>query len=174
MKLGRGESQNVFGLLRQLLVGHLAGVAKKLLEFPARKSVPTLYCNPVETCKIRGGRNAVILQQLVETLRTGEKRDYGASIVVEIHEGKHLAADGLVADPVDKVVAPLPGFFDKGKFAEKFPGSFNVHGEDYALFLSETNSAFRLCRVNRSTALRDFDLACRDESLGSIPDWLHQ
>ena len=51
---------------------------------------------------------------------------------VEVDEGEHLAADGLVADPEDKIVAPLHGFNDVGNLKEEGSGFLDVHGGEFS------------------------------------------
>jgi len=54
-------------------------------------------------------------------------RDDCPAVAVEIDKGEHLAADGLIADPEDKVGAPLHGFDDVGEGEEEGADAFGVH-----------------------------------------------
>jgi hypothetical protein len=61
----------------------------------------------------------------------GEGDDLTVTDVLEVEKSEHLAADGLVADPEDEVVAPLHGLGYVGQRAKERADALDVHGNEY-------------------------------------------
>ena len=105
----------------------LVGVAEVLFPLRVAEGVPAAGGDPVDAGHVGGGDEAVLLQEFVEEIRPGSEGDEGAAVPIEVEEREHLAADGLVSDPEDKVVAPLLGFDDVREMEEEGAGSLGVH-----------------------------------------------
>ena len=88
--------------------------------------------DPFGAGEVGGGDDAFGFEELVEALGVGGEAEVGAGEagagVVEIDEGEHFSADGFVAYPEDKVVAPLAGFDGVGEGEEEGSKAFGVHG----------------------------------------------
>ncbi len=100
--------------------------------FPLRlaEDVPALGGDPVDAGEVGGGEEAFGFEELVEALGAGGEGDDGAAVAIEVEEGEHFAADGLIAGPEDEVVAPLGGFDDVREMEEEGAGSFGVHARE--------------------------------------------
>ncbi len=87
--------------------------------------------DPFGAGEVGGGDDAFDFEELVEALGVGGEAEVGAGEagtgVVEVDEGEHFAADGFVADPEDKVVAPLASFDGVGEGEEEGAEAFGVH-----------------------------------------------
>ena len=145
---GQGEGGEDF--LRQL--GEGEGVGGAEFELPASRGedVPAEGGDPVRAGEIRCGNEAVELEEFGEAGGAGGVGEQRVGLptpackarrgprlaasggfrvrgLVEVEEGEHFAADGLVADPKDEVGAPLHGFGDVGEGKEKGAEALGVH-----------------------------------------------
>ena len=80
------------------------GGAKFLLPLGGAEDVPALYSYPEDAGDVRGGEDAVDLEEVAVALGAGDVGDDAgtAFVLFESHPGEHLAADGLVAYPEDQ------------------------------------------------------------------------
>ena len=132
---GQGEGGEDF--LRQLGEGEGVGGAEFALPASRGEDVPAEGGDPVRAGEIRCGNEAVELEEFGEAggaggvgeQRVGLAASGGFRVrgLVEVEEGEHFAADGLVADPKDEVGAPLHGFGDVGEGKEKGAEALGVH-----------------------------------------------
>ena len=86
---------------------------------------------PVSAGEIRSGDDPFGFHQFMEAIRDGGEGEYGfgeagATGIVEVDEGEHLAANGFIADPEDEVVAPLACLDDAWKGEEVGADGFGV------------------------------------------------
>jgi hypothetical protein len=105
---------------------------KKVFQLVFAENIPVFQCDPVGAGQIGGRDDAFSFEQFVEPFRRGgegESRfgEPGAAGVVEVDEGEHLAADGLVGDPEDEVVAPLARLDGVREGEEIGANAFGVH-----------------------------------------------
>ena len=114
------------------------GGAEFALPAGCGEDVPAEGGDPVRAREIRCGDEAVELKEFDEAggaggegeQRVGPAASGGFRVrgLVEVEEGEHFPADGLVADPKDEVGAPLHGFGDVREGEEKGAEALGVHG----------------------------------------------
>jgi hypothetical protein len=83
--------------------------------------------------QVGGGNDAFNFEKFVESFWRRSERERslgetGATGVVEVDQGEHLAANGFVADPKDEVVAPLARFDGVGESKKIGADAFGVDG----------------------------------------------
>ena len=94
------------------------------------------------------GDDAFGFEQFVEAVGVGGEGEDRAGAggvgcgIVEVEEGEHLAADGLVGCPEDEIVAPLAGLDDVGEGQEVGANLFGVHGVPPSPYHSRKVSGF--------------------------------
>jgi hypothetical protein len=130
--LGGGHGQGVFCAFGKLLIGEGGGGAEEIFQFGFAENVPMFEGDPVGAGEVGSGDDAFDFEKLVEAFRIGGEGERGfgeagATGVVEVDEGEHLASDGLVGDPEDEVVAPLTCLDGVGKGEEIGANAFGVH-----------------------------------------------
>ena len=129
--LGSGQSQDVFCAFGQLVVDHSSGGSQDFFQFGFAEDVPVFERDPMGAGQVGGGDDAFDLEQFMESFRRGGERQRslgktGATGIVKVDEGEHLAADGLFADPEDEVVAPLARFDCVGEAEKVSADAFSV------------------------------------------------
>ena len=110
--------------------------AHLLFPFAVAEDVPEFNGDPMDLCEVRGGIDAVEFEEIGVAIETGgigeQKRAARAcNRSVQVEQSEHLAVDGLVADPEDKIIAPLHRLDNVRKGEEKGAKPFSVHGEKY-------------------------------------------
>ena len=135
---GGGQGEGGEDFRRQLGEDEGVGGAKLALPAGGGEDVPAESGNPARTGEIRRGYEAVEFEEFGvaggtgcvgdEWVQLGRGTHVGRVGVVEVDEGEHFAADGLVADPEDKVGAPLHGFDGVREGEEEGAETFGVHG----------------------------------------------
>lgn len=103
------------------------GMVKVRFPFGGAEDVPALGRDPVDAGHVRGGDDAFDLEQIGVEFGTRGERDDGATVSVEVYEGEHLSADGLVSDPEQQIGTPLHGFGYVGQGEERGAKAFGVH-----------------------------------------------
>jgi hypothetical protein len=126
----QGESGARFG--REFVEGKGVGCVEFALPLGEAEDVPALDGDPVDACHVGGGDDAFDFEKLGVALGAGGVGDHRATfislIAVEVDEGEHFAADGLVSDPEDEVGAPLHGLDCVGKGEDIGADAFGVDG----------------------------------------------
>ncbi len=110
-----------------LAKGDLVGMVKVRFPFGGAEDVPALGRHPVDAGHVGGGDDAIDLEQIGVEFGTGGERDDGATVAVEVYEGEHLSADGLVSDPKEQIGTPLHGFDNVGEGQDESAEAFGVH-----------------------------------------------
>jgi hypothetical protein len=124
---GGGDCQHVADTLRQLGEGDRVGGAEFALPLGVAPLGPALGRDPVDARHVRRGNKTFALQQFCIALRAGAVGDDAVLAGVQVYEAEHFAADGLVADPEDEVVAPLLRLFDVRQLQQEGACGFGVH-----------------------------------------------
>ncbi len=109
--LGGGHREDRARSWREFVEGEVVGGTEFLLPLGGAEYVPALDGYPEDAGDVRGGKDAVGLEEFGVMLLASRVGDDASAAVVllEPHPGEHLAADGLVSDPEDKT-AELRGF----------------------------------------------------------------
>jgi hypothetical protein len=130
-ELGGGEGEDGAGAGWEFGGDDGVGFVEEIFEFAGGQDVPVGEGEPVGAGEVGGGDDAFGLEQLVEALGVGGEHEVGAGEagagVVEVDEGEHLAADGLVGDPEDEVIAPLTCLDGVRESEEVGANAFGVH-----------------------------------------------
>ena len=130
--LGWGKGKNATRLRGQFFEGEGVRATEMIVPFPGGEDGPPGHGDPMDAGEVGSGDAALELEQIGEGCRTGEEGEHGlmgSGIRVESDEGEHLAADGLVAGPEDKIVAPLHRFDDVRKGEKQGANTLDVHPE---------------------------------------------
>jgi hypothetical protein len=105
-----GHGEDSLGADGKFLVDEVVGGGELGLPLFGAEGAPGLHGDPLGASEIGRGGDAFDLDELGVVLGgRGEGDDLTVTDVLEVEESEHLAADGLVADPEDEVVAPLHG-----------------------------------------------------------------
>ena len=118
-----------FPLAQKIGKEALRGVGGTQFVLPLRVAPcgPALGRDPVDARHIRRRHQTFALQQLGITFRAGTVGDDAVVATIEIQDTEHLAADGLVADPEDDVVAPLHGRNDVRESQQQGAHAICIH-----------------------------------------------
>lgn len=147
--LGGGEGQVLAGALGEFVFDEGAGVLEEGFELGRGEGVPLLDGDPVGAGEIGRGDDAFCFEEFGEAVGGGGEGEDGAGVVVEVGEGEHFAAEGLVADPEDEVVAPLHGFFDVGEGEEIAAEEFGIHDGDRIAQIEERGFHRKECKERK-------------------------
>ena len=114
---------------------------KLALPLGGGEDVPLLSRDPVDAGHVRGRNQSLALEEFGVTGGAGgvgEQRMAravgGVGRFVQVDEGEHFAADGLVAYPEKEVGAPLHGLDHVRQSEEIGAKAFGVHGFIVHLF----------------------------------------
>src|SRR6185437_10810572 len=138
---------NRAGLGRKFGECQVVGRTKLLLPLGRAKDAPAFGCDPVNAGDVGRGKDAVDLEQLGEALRPCRVGDdaLARAVLLQLDPGKHFAANGFVANPIDEA-AELRGFDDVRKAKKEGADAFDVHAESidvaYCYFLSGVPSFY--------------------------------
>ena len=113
--LGGGQIKQGAGAPGKLRKSEGVGAPEMILPLGDGEDLPVGGGNPVDAGKVWGGSAAFEFEELGILHGSNRKGDYrlaGANVGIKGDQGKHLAADGLVTYPEDKVVAPPHRFYD--------------------------------------------------------------
>jgi hypothetical protein len=124
---GGGHGEDGVGSWRELVEGEGVGGTEFLLPLGGAEDVPAFDGDPVDACHVGSGDDGLDFEEFGVTLGAGGVGDHRLAVGVEVDEGEHLAADGLVADPEDEVGSPLHGFDGVREGEEIGSDSFGVH-----------------------------------------------
>jgi len=135
--LGCRQGEEGFRFRREPGEGELMGEAELLLPLGGAKDAPAFDRDPEDAGHVGCGEDAFGFEEFGVALGPGGVGDDGLGFgvvgcLVEVDEGEHFAADGLVADPEDEVGSPLHGFDGVGKGEEKGADSFDIHAGSIA------------------------------------------
>jgi hypothetical protein len=64
-------------------------------------------------------------------------------IRIQVDHGKHLAADRLVANPIDKVVAPLQRLLNQRQAAQEGACALAIHAQEYGVHRRTLSTAMQ-------------------------------
>jgi hypothetical protein len=132
--LGGGHGEDGAGSGWEFVKGEGVGGAEFLLPFGGAEDVPAFDGDPEDAGHVGGWDDAFDFEKFGVTLRAGGVGDdrgcfvsLARGIAVQVDEGEHLAADGLVADPEDEVGSPLHGLDGVRETEEIGSDAFGVH-----------------------------------------------
>ncbi len=78
--------------------------------------------------QVRSWDDVFDFQEFCEELRSCSEGTNRLLIIIEIQDGEHLAANGLVPDPKDQVRSPLHGLCHVWELPEVAACAFDIHG----------------------------------------------
>jgi hypothetical protein len=120
----------------EFVEGKGVGGGELPLPLEGAEDAPAFGGDPVDAGHVGGGNNALDFEKFRVTLGAGGVGDdrawfgaLGTVVAVQVDQGEHLAADGLVADPEDEVGAPLHGVHHMREGEEKSSNAFGVHDD---------------------------------------------
>ena len=123
------HGQDGLGALGQLFVDERIGLAQLVLKLALPQHIPALDSHPESLGHIRRGDYAFDLQQLWIALGATVEPHYARTFAVQMDQGKHLAADRLVAYPKNEVMAPVHAFRCVRQAEAKLADAFVVHDQ---------------------------------------------
>ena len=126
--------------------------------------------------KVRCGKNTVLLHQDCVSFRPCSVGDDGAALSVEIDHSEHLSAKSFIADPEDKVGAPLHRLDNMWQLQQHAAYAFGVHAPEYNedSAQAEPDRPLRLGGINDFALLRYAQAPSFCQPAGGFTRGLHQ